>query len=122
MRCKSLVLFVLIACLFCALCACERKQTTTKHSSYTEEHFTANAVVTKYNKDHWYGGYQHHYRMTVEVYCEEFNLSETFEETVSGMWINSTLWDLQEGQTINVIVYQRQYNDHTTTCIERIVA
>ena len=122
MRFKSLIAIALTVCFVCTLCACEYNPDTTKETSYTEEHFTANAVVTKYNKDHWYGGYQHHYRMTVSVYCEEYNLSKNFEETVSGMWINSALWDLKEGQTIKVVIYKRTYSDHVSTWIERISA
>ena len=122
MRLKNTILCILVLSILLLTCSCQHENTHMKESVYNEKRVISEAVVVKYNKDHWYGGYQHHYRMTVEVYCKEFELSKTFEETVSGMWINSLLWDLKEGQTINVLVCQRIYNDHTSTWIERIVA
>ena len=119
MRFKPLLLCFLVM-INIVLCSCEPVDYTPSTPSYTEEHFVVDAVVTKYNVDHWYAGYQHHYRMRAEVYCKEYNLSKTFEETVSGMWINSPLWELEEGQTVKVIVYKRQYEDHSQTWIERI--
>ena len=68
------------------------------------ETFSAQAVVTSYDEHKWYAGYAHHYRYTVRVTCKEYNLSKTFEDTVSGMWASSKLQGMKKGQTVNVTI------------------
>ena len=75
------------------------------------ETFSAQALVTSYDEHHWYAGYAHHYRYTVRVTCKEYNLSKTFEDTVSGMWASSKLQGLKKGQIVKVTVVKETRGD-----------
>jgi hypothetical protein len=104
------------------LSGCDDISYTPKPSStYTIKSFEVQAVVTDTHTEHWYSGYAHHYRMSVEVYCEELNLSKTFTDTASGMFINNKLFDLKKGDNV-VVVAQSKMIDGVAqqTWLERI--
>lgn len=102
---KRLFLIIVIFSML-ALSGCNTSLSTPR-SSYQIQSFEVTAVVTDTNTDHWYSGYAHHYRMSVAVYCEELNLSKTFTDTASGMFINNKLFDLKKGDIVTVVAQSK---------------
>ena len=86
----------------------------------SREEIVATAVVQDYNEDHWYGGYQHHYKFSAKVYCKEYNITKTLVDEQSGMWITSKIKGLKKGDTVDVVVVKTTYDTHTITEIVRI--
>lgn len=116
---KKLIIFTIIICCF-FVTGCEKFPMPTERETTTREIITSTAIVESYDEHHWYAGYAHHYRFTVNVYCEEHNIRKTFEDTVSGMWVKSSLQDLKKGTVVNVEIIKETTGDKVTTYLHAI--
>jgi hypothetical protein len=62
-------------------------------------------VITDITQDHWYTPFVHHYKVTVTVYSEEYNLTETLSAEGSGMIGAPKHWSARKGDIIKVVLY-----------------
>lgn len=105
---RKLSIICVIMVLLLVLASCDE---VTPREPIVRETFTAKAVVTSYDEHKWYAGYAYHYRYTVRVSCQEYNLTKTFEDTVSGMWASSNLQGMKKGQVVTVTIVQESRGD-----------
>ena len=116
---KRYVILIIVICCF-LFTGCEEFPMPTEREPSIRETIMSTAIVESYDEHHWYAGYAHHYRFTVKVYCEEYNLRKTFEDTVSGMWISSSLQGLKKGTVVNVEIVKITTGNNVVTYINAI--
>lgn len=62
------------------------------------------ATVLDVDKNEWFAGNVYHYEVCAEVYSEEYNINGLIESSGSGMFA-SVNWDINEGDTVEVIMH-----------------
>ena len=72
---RKLIVFTIMISIF--LTGCE--SFASRPHAYVED-FEVQGTVTNVDTHHWYAAYAHHYRISVTVYCESLNLSDTIEK------------------------------------------
>lgn len=120
LRYKILFVIVLIA-ICCSFVACEDVSLPKTPVVLSQETIYSTAVVKSYNEDHWYSGNAHHYKFSVHIYCEEYNMSKTLTDQANGMWITSDLKGLKKGDVIKIKLIKKTYETHTTITIDSII-
>lgn len=120
---KKIVCFIIVICIM-LFSSCDQNNTNSNslnnNSGYHVESFEVEAIVTDAQTDHWYSGKMHHYRISVSVYCEELDLSETFIEEVAGMFINTPLWGLEKGDAVIVVAKQKITSTSKQTWLDHV--
>lgn len=117
-----LIIFLIFAMIGLAFIIAEGEpaKPSTQSNKTTQEQFTVQCEVVEYYKDHWYAASAHRYRMSVKVYCPELDMYATFEDTASGMFISSKLWDLKKGDIIDCVAVRHTDGEHTRIWIDHV--
>ena len=108
---KAICLLMCVLFVF-GLCGCEYEPQTNKPKPEQPHLYwkDIDVVVTQIDHNHWYAGYVHHYKVTVTVYSEEYNLTKTLTQEGSGMFGAPQHWDTQKGDIIKVKLYSWVYD------------
>lgn len=116
-------LLSLLICIVLLLTSCSSKTVQPDYSSNSTAITSTTevvAVVRDKEVKHWYAAYVHHYDIKMTVYCEAFDLSATFNDHVSGMWIDSVLFDANIDDKVIVVVKTQTVNGNSKTWIDSI--
>ena len=117
----KIVLFIVLIAMCCLFVACDNVSLPKTPVVLSQETICSTAVVQSYNEDHWYSGNAHHYKFSVHIYCEEYNISKTLTDQANGMWIMSDLKGLKKGDIIKIKLIKTTYETHTTIVIDSII-
>lgn len=96
------LIFILLITLCLTGCSIEIKEQPQEHPHlYWKD---TEAVITKIDKKHWFAT-THHWEIDMTVEIEEYNLTKRFTIIDTGAWNCPDEWELEKGDTIEVILY-----------------